>query len=157
MVYVTHICYAPEIPRIPGRSYRAFFSTIREIVICYHLQCKVPIMVVMKDMGNESDQEVKMLGRDPRYGALLLPSIELNLYFVPIFTSIIKNNAHMRDNLRRTLSDEKERADLKIAGTSGTTYADHRPLFIKPDVWSRLAEYWVSEEFKKKSAAGKKA
>lgn len=38
---------------------------------------KVPIMVVMKAMGMESDQEVvQMLGRDPRFGALLLPSIE---------------------------------------------------------------------------------
>lgn len=38
---------------------------------------KVPIMVVMKAMGMESDQEVvQMLGRDPRYGALLLPSME---------------------------------------------------------------------------------
>ncbi|KAK1351922.1 hypothetical protein POM88_053927 [Heracleum sosnowskyi] len=36
--------------------------------------------------------------------------------------------AHMRDNLRRILADDRERAD-----------------------------YWVSEEFKKKSAAGKKA
>uniref|UniRef100_A0A5B7BSZ0 DNA-directed RNA polymerase subunit beta n=1 Tax=Davidia involucrata TaxID=16924 RepID=A0A5B7BSZ0_DAVIN len=38
---------------------------------------KVPIMVVMKAMGMESDQEVvQMVGRDSRYGALLLPSIE---------------------------------------------------------------------------------
>lgn len=38
-------------------------------------------MAVMKAMGMESDQEVvQMLGRDPRYGALLLPSIEVNLY-----------------------------------------------------------------------------
>ncbi|KAK9929707.1 hypothetical protein M0R45_026795 [Rubus argutus] len=38
---------------------------------------KIPIMVVMKAMGVQSDQEVvQMLGRDPRYGALLLPSIE---------------------------------------------------------------------------------
>ncbi|KAJ7949400.1 DNA-directed RNA polymerase subunit beta [Quillaja saponaria] len=38
---------------------------------------EVPIMVVMKAMGMESDQEVvQMLGRDPRYGSLLLPSIE---------------------------------------------------------------------------------
>ncbi|OAY53344.1 DNA-directed RNA polymerase III subunit 2 [Manihot esculenta] len=46
---------------------------------------KIPIMVVIKAMGMESDQEVvQMLGRDPRYGALLLPSIEecsgLNIY-----------------------------------------------------------------------------
>ncbi|KAK1374324.1 hypothetical protein POM88_030517 [Heracleum sosnowskyi] len=65
--------------------------------------------------------------------------------------------AHMRDNLRRTLADDRERADMKIAGASGTTYADHRPLFMKPGVWSKLAQYYVSEEFKKKSAAGKKA
>ncbi|KAH9752412.1 DNA-directed RNA polymerase III subunit 2 [Citrus sinensis] len=38
---------------------------------------KIPIMVVMKAMGIESDQEVvQMVGRDPRYSALLLPSIE---------------------------------------------------------------------------------
>ncbi|CAN1745027.1 DNA-directed RNA polymerase III subunit 2 [Linum perenne] len=38
---------------------------------------QVPIMVVMKAMGMESDQEVvQMLGRDPRYSQLLLPSLE---------------------------------------------------------------------------------
>ncbi|EEF36800.1 DNA-directed RNA polymerase III subunit, putative [Ricinus communis] len=38
---------------------------------------KIPIMVVIKAMGMESDQEVvQMVGRDPRYSALLLPSIE---------------------------------------------------------------------------------
>ncbi|XP_075087031.1 DNA-directed RNA polymerase III subunit 2 [Nicotiana tabacum] len=38
---------------------------------------KVPIMIVMKAMGMESDQEVvQMIGRDPRFSALLLPSIE---------------------------------------------------------------------------------
>ncbi|KAI3990045.1 hypothetical protein MKX01_013531 [Papaver californicum] len=37
----------------------------------------VPIMVVMKAIGIESDQEVvQMVGRDPRYAALLLPSIQ---------------------------------------------------------------------------------
>lgn len=36
-------------------------------------------MVVMKAMGMTSDQEVvQMVGRDPRYGALLMPSIEVN-------------------------------------------------------------------------------
>ncbi|PSS02904.1 DNA-directed RNA polymerase III subunit 2 like [Actinidia chinensis var. chinensis] len=38
---------------------------------------KVPIMVVLKAMGMESDQEVvQMVGRESQYGALLLPSIE---------------------------------------------------------------------------------
>ncbi|KAL5706643.1 DNA-directed RNA polymerase [Ranunculus cassubicifolius] len=37
----------------------------------------IPIMVIMKAMGMESDQEVvQMLGRDPRYASLLLPSIQ---------------------------------------------------------------------------------
>ncbi|KAL6273399.1 hypothetical protein ACE6H2_024091 [Prunus campanulata] len=38
---------------------------------------KIPIMVVMKAMRMESDQEVvQIVGRDPRYAALLMPSIE---------------------------------------------------------------------------------
>ncbi|CAJ2675570.1 unnamed protein product [Trifolium pratense] len=38
---------------------------------------KVPLMVVMKAMGMESDQEVaQLIGRDPRYTSLLLPSFE---------------------------------------------------------------------------------
>ncbi|KAE8124976.1 hypothetical protein FH972_019815 [Carpinus fangiana] len=43
----------------------------------FFLTLWVPIMVVMKAMGMESDQEVvQMVGRDPRYSVLLLPSIE---------------------------------------------------------------------------------
>lgn len=35
-------------------------------------------MIVLKAMGMESDQEVvQMIGRDPRYSELLLPSIEV--------------------------------------------------------------------------------
>lgn len=38
---------------------------------------KVPLMVVMKAMGMEHDQEVvQLIGRDPRYSFLLMPSIE---------------------------------------------------------------------------------
>ncbi|KAJ8774049.1 hypothetical protein K2173_009480 [Erythroxylum novogranatense] len=49
---------------------------------------KIPIMIVLKAMGMESDQEVvQMVGRDPRYSALLLPSIEecasLSIYTSP--------------------------------------------------------------------------
>ncbi|MQL75735.1 hypothetical protein Taro_008122, partial [Colocasia esculenta] len=37
----------------------------------------IPVMVIMKAMGMESDQEiVQMVGRDPRYGSLLLPSLQ---------------------------------------------------------------------------------
>ncbi|XP_060675670.1 DNA-directed RNA polymerase III subunit 2 isoform X2 [Ziziphus jujuba] len=46
-------------------------------LILSQFSTKVPIMVVMKAMGMESDQEVvQMVGRDPRYSALLMPSIE---------------------------------------------------------------------------------
>ena len=41
----------------------------------------MPIMAVMKAMGMESDQEVvQMVGRDPRYSAVLLPSIEVAIW-----------------------------------------------------------------------------
>ena len=37
-------------------------------------------MVIMKAMGMESDQEVvQMVGRDPRYSGLLLPSIQVKV------------------------------------------------------------------------------
>ncbi|ONK81475.1 uncharacterized protein A4U43_C01F29520 [Asparagus officinalis] len=46
----------------------------------------VPIMIILKAMGIESDQEiVQMLGRDPRYGSLLLPSIQ-ECYSEKIYT-----------------------------------------------------------------------
>nr|XP_017233131.1 PREDICTED: uncharacterized protein LOC108207182 [Daucus carota subsp. sativus] len=63
---------------------------------------------------------------------------------------------HMRNNLRHTVADDKERADEWIS-THGGTYANYRPPYVKPGVWSRLCEYWVSDEFKKRSDAGKAA
>ncbi|KAI7727683.1 hypothetical protein M8C21_008146 [Ambrosia artemisiifolia] len=59
-----------------------FFVTLVESnVYMFHLnlfpKTKVPIMLVMKAMGMTTDQEVvHMLGRDPQYANLLLPSIE---------------------------------------------------------------------------------
>lgn len=49
-----------------------------KIYLCVNqFTSKVPIMIVLKAMGMESDQEVvQMIGRDPRYSELLLPSIE---------------------------------------------------------------------------------
>ncbi|KAK1390432.1 hypothetical protein POM88_018610 [Heracleum sosnowskyi] len=61
----------------------------------------------------------------------------------------------LRDKLRRALADDKKRADKQIK--DGGTYLQHRPLYMKPGVWSRIAEYWNSEGFKKKSAAGQNA
>lgn len=52
-------------------------------------------MVVMKAMGMESDQEVtQMVGRDPRYSFLLLPSIEvINVHtcYVKFYDASIHN------------------------------------------------------------------
>ncbi|KAI3843089.1 hypothetical protein MKX03_018344 [Papaver bracteatum] len=58
---------------------------------------KVPIMVVMKAMGIESDQEVvQMVGRDPRYANMLLPSIQecatLNVYCQKQALEYLDNN-----------------------------------------------------------------
>nr|GEU77362.1 DNA-directed RNA polymerase III subunit 2 [Tanacetum cinerariifolium] len=48
-----------------------------DVLILNSFTTKVPIMVVFKAMGMESDQEVvHMLGRDPIYATLLMPSIE---------------------------------------------------------------------------------
>lgn len=48
-------------------------------------------MAVMKAMGMESDQEVvQMLGRDPQYAALLLPSIEVSFMFCKDYDGFIK-------------------------------------------------------------------
>ncbi|KAK1386081.1 hypothetical protein POM88_023816 [Heracleum sosnowskyi] len=62
--------------------------------------------------------------------------------------------AVLRDRLRCALADDKKRADKQIK--AGGTYLQHMPLCMKPGVWSRIAEYWSSEGFKKKSAAGQK-
>ena len=51
-------------------------------------------MVVMKAMGMQSDQEVvQMIGRDPRYGSLLLPSIEvilIDLFWTSYFMQVLR-------------------------------------------------------------------
>lgn len=64
--------------------------------------------------------------------------------------------AVLRDKLRRALADDKKRADIQKKKAGGT-YIEHRPLYMKPGVWSRIAKYWESDEFQKKSIAGKKA
>lgn len=63
-----------------------FYDLLAGIYFCF---LQVPIMVVMKAMGLESDQEVvRMVGRDPRLSAMLLPSIE-EIYVVKDSKSII--------------------------------------------------------------------
>ncbi|KAK1365155.1 hypothetical protein POM88_040716 [Heracleum sosnowskyi] len=63
--------------------------------------------------------------------------------------------AVLRDRLRRALADDKKRAAKQIKARG--TYLQHMPLYMKPGVWSRIAEYWNSGGFKKKPAAGQKA
>ncbi|KAK1361062.1 hypothetical protein POM88_045536 [Heracleum sosnowskyi] len=63
--------------------------------------------------------------------------------------------AVLHDKLRRALVDDKKKADAQKKARE--TYAQHMPLYMKPGVWSKITKYWESEEFKKKSEAGKKA
>ncbi|XP_065631564.1 DNA-directed RNA polymerase III subunit 2, partial [Quercus suber] len=80
---------------------------------------KIPIMVVMKAMGMESDQEVvQMVGRDPRYSAVLLPSIE-----VAIWSRILSGTGcHVFPNLhmvlllqaKRTYASASEKGALPV-------------------------------------------
>ncbi|XP_078171952.1 DNA-directed RNA polymerase III subunit 2-like [Carex rostrata] len=60
------------------KSKTVFFMDKEKIYLQLNQFVKpIPIMVVMKAMGTESDQEVvQMVGRNPRYGDLLLPSIQ---------------------------------------------------------------------------------
>ncbi|KAL8101236.1 hypothetical protein AgCh_033202 [Apium graveolens] len=68
---------------------------------------------------------------------LILSDTEMDTMLKAHFTIWFQN----KDNMRRTLANDRERADDKIAEVGGT-YADHRPPYMKPGVWSRLAEYW---------------
>lgn len=55
-------------------------------------------MIVMKAMGMESDQEVvQMIGRDPRYSALLLQSIEVCVWSRKI-CMLVRINHFSSDN-----------------------------------------------------------
>lgn len=78
---------------------------------------KMPIMAVMKAMGMESDQEVvQMVGRDPRYSAVLLPSIE-ECAKKGIFTKQ-KALEHLETKVKKSIysgaSSEKEGRALSI-------------------------------------------
>lgn len=63
---------------------------------------------------------------------------------------------HMRDNMRKILSEEKTRADKNIQKNGGD-YVDHRPTYIKPIVWEKFCEYWKSDDFQRRSAFAKAA
>ena len=63
---------------------------------------------------------------------------------------------HMRDNMRKILSEEKARVDKKIRKDGGD-YLNHRPRYLKPKVWEKFCEYWNSDQFKKRSASAKAA
>ncbi|KAL8555575.1 hypothetical protein ACS0TY_003395 [Phlomoides rotata] len=82
---------------------------------------KVPIMVVLKAMGMESDQEVvQMIGRDPRYSELLLPSIE----------DCVKDGVHTRHQALEFLEQK-----VKKFPYSNTSQKEGRALSILRDIF----------------------
>ncbi|KAK4477702.1 hypothetical protein RD792_016951 [Penstemon davidsonii] len=73
MLQSSEDCCANKVGGLPRWVVGAMMVAVARVVS----NSLVPIMVVMKAMGMESDQEVvQMVGRDPRYSELLLPSIE---------------------------------------------------------------------------------
>ncbi|THG07821.1 hypothetical protein TEA_002046 [Camellia sinensis var. sinensis] len=129
---------------------------------------KVPIMVVMKAMGMESDQEVvQMLGRDPRFGALLLPSIEVifvdSFVYVSIFVLPILQDLECASNdvytqhqaleflEKKKLSEfEKGRFDahealvaLEVYWQSDESSQELSASEIEDDVYSVVAEFEI--------------
>lgn len=86
-------------------------------------------MAVMKAMGMESDQEVvQMVGRDPRYSALLLPSIEVIMsriaphYLISIeyLHRTIRSWFNLPDQWREILSKQiKDRCKANLSRTRG--------------------------------------
>ncbi|TXG71433.1 hypothetical protein EZV62_000012 [Acer yangbiense] len=70
-------------------------------LILNQFEKKIPIMVVLKAMGMESDQEVvQMVGRDPRFSALLLPSIEEGRALVILRDVFLANVPVSKNNFR---------------------------------------------------------
>ncbi|KAK1380935.1 hypothetical protein POM88_027679 [Heracleum sosnowskyi] len=63
---------------------------------------------------------------------------------------------HMRDIMRKILSEEKTRADKKIQKNGGD-YVNHGPSYLKPKVWEKFCEYWKSDDFQRRSAFAKAA
>ncbi|GFQ07093.1 DNA-directed RNA polymerase iii subunit rpc2 [Phtheirospermum japonicum] len=82
---------------------------------------KVPIMTVLKAMGMESDQEVvQMIGRDPRYSELLLPSIE----------DCVKDGVHTKHQALEFLEQKVQRFSYSITHEEGRALSILRDTFL---------------------------
>ncbi|GFP99206.1 DNA-directed RNA polymerase iii subunit rpc2 [Phtheirospermum japonicum] len=82
---------------------------------------KVPIMAVLKAMGMESDQEVvQMIGRDPRYSELLLPSIE----------DCVKDGVHTQYQALEFLEQKVKRSSYSTTHEEGRVLSILRDTFL---------------------------
>ncbi|XP_061343132.1 DNA-directed RNA polymerase III subunit 2 [Gastrolobium bilobum] len=84
---------------------------------------KVPLMIVMKAMGMETVQEViQMVGRDPRYGSLLVPSIE----------ECTKNGVHTREQALEYLDSKVKRPmySNNLSEKEGRAFSILRDVFL---------------------------
>ncbi|KAL3630258.1 DNA-directed RNA polymerase III subunit 2 [Castilleja foliolosa] len=82
---------------------------------------KVPIMAVLKAMGMESHQEVvQMIGRDPQYSELLLPSIE----------DCVKDGVHTKNQALEFLEQKVKKYPYSTTPEEGRVLGILRDTFL---------------------------
>jgi hypothetical protein len=68
-------------------------------------EMQVPIVVVLKAMGMESDQEiVQMVGRDPKYAGILAPSLQVCTTCLLLMLGTFRKHSLIRENFMSNLS-----------------------------------------------------
>uniref|UniRef100_M4E8I4 DNA-directed RNA polymerase subunit beta n=1 Tax=Brassica campestris TaxID=3711 RepID=M4E8I4_BRACM len=83
---------------------------------------KIPIIIVLKAMGMESDQEiVQMVGRDPRFSASLLPSME---------ASVIATCFFFHECISEGVTTRQEALDYLEAKVKKSSYGPPEKVFI---------------------------
>ena len=62
----------------------------------------------------------------------------------------------MRENFRKIMNKEKSRA-VKSMKNKGGNYEDYKPFYFDEEIWNKFCVWWRSEQFGKRSVAGRGA